>query len=177
MPASTTEPPAAPPAAPSAAPRTGRARRGKGWWVRRAVLAGLLLFALIQLVPYGHSHTNPAVTAEPRWSSPQTLALAKRACFDCHSNLTSWRWYSNVAPMSWSIQRDVSGGRAALNFTEWNRPQDGAGDVADAISGGSMPPWFYSIAHPGARLSKSEQAALISGLAATFRNSPPIGGG
>jgi hypothetical protein len=152
-------------------------RRRVTSWLVRGVIAAFALFALAQAVPYGRSHTNPPVQAEPRWSSPQTLALARRACFDCHSNLTSWPWYSNVAPMSWLVQSDVSGGRGALNFSEWNRPQDGAGDAIDAVSGGSMPPWFYVILHPKAKLSAADKTALMKGLAATFRASPPIGGG
>jgi len=52
-----------------------------------------------------------------------------------------------------------------------------AGDVADAISTGSMPPWFYPFVHPKARLSRADRQKLIAGLAATFRKSPPMGGG
>jgi Haem-binding domain len=63
------------------------------------------------------------------------------------------------------------------NFSEWNRPQDiSIDDLADSIRGGSMPPWFYTIPHPGARLSASDKDALIRGLAATFQASPPIAG-
>jgi mono/diheme cytochrome c family protein len=161
------------------APSTGSSNHRSGVWrrLRWVLLGGAALFLLAQLVPYGHSHTNPPTTAEPRWDSAQTRELAARACFDCHSNLTTWPWYSNIAPASWLIQRDVDGGRASLNFSEWNKPQDGAGDVAGAISGGSMPPWFYPILHPKANLSQAEQQQLIAGLAATFRNSPPKGGG
>ena len=154
-------------------PRSKRSRRWL-WW---SLVGGAAVFVLAQAVPYGRSHTNPPVKAEPRWNSPQTRALAARACFDCHSNLTKWPWYSNVAPVSWLTQRDVDGGRAALNFSEWNRPQDGAGDIAEAISGGSMPPWFYPLMHPKAKLSQGDQQKLIAGLAATFANSPPKGGG
>jgi hypothetical protein len=150
--------------------------RGARRWALRALLVGAGLFILAQAVPYGHSHTNPPTTAEPKWNSPATRELAARACFDCHSNLTKWPWYTNVAPVSWLVQRDVDGGRAALNFSEWNKPQDGAGDVAEVISSGSMPPWFYPLMHSKANLSSLEQRALIDGLAATFRNSPPIGG-
>jgi hypothetical protein len=57
-------------------------------------------FLLIQLVPYGRAHANPPVVKEPAWDSPTTRALAKRACFDCHSNETVWPWYTNVAPVS-----------------------------------------------------------------------------
>ena len=131
----------------------------------------------MQLVPYGRSHTNPPVLAEPRWNSPQTRELARRACFDCHSNLTTWPWYSSIAPVSWLVQRDVDGGRSSLNFSEWNRPQDGAGDAVEAVAGGSMPPWFYPLLHPKANLSSAEKQKLEAGLAATLRNSPPIGGG
>jgi hypothetical protein len=154
------------------------ARRGRLWRRLRWVLLGAAgLFLLAQAVPYGRSHTNPPVTAEPRWDSPQTRQLAAQACFDCHSNLTTWPWYSNIAPVSWLIQRDVDGGRAALNFSEWNKPQDGAGDAVEAVQGGSMPPWFYPLMHPKASLSQVDRQRLAAGLAATFRNSPPIGGG
>jgi mono/diheme cytochrome c family protein len=150
-------------------------------WRRRLGYAGLLLvglFVVAQAVPYGRSHHNPPTTAEPSWDSAQTRALAKRACFDCHSNLTTWPLYSNVAPVSWLVQRDVDGGRSQFNFSEWNKPQDiSAGDLAETIRGGSMPPWFYTIPHPGAKLTKAEQDALINGLVATLRRSPPLGGG
>ena len=58
----------------------------------------MALFLLVQLVPYGRDHTNPAVTASPEWKGPQTQQLFNTSCGDCHSNLTDWRWYSNVAP-------------------------------------------------------------------------------
>ena len=157
-----------------------RLRSPTSW--RRTLLWGgvvvVALFALAQAVPYGRSHSNPPVTQEPKWDSPQTRELAARACFDCHSNLTKWRWYSNIAPASWLIQRDVDGGRSQFNFSEWDKPQDvSAGDLADSIRSGSMPPWFYVLPHPGAKLTAAEKLALIRGLAATLAASPPKGGG
>jgi hypothetical protein len=158
-------------------PAPPRGRRPWWKWLLWIGAGGLALFALIQAVPYGRSHSNPPVQAEPAWSSPATRALAKRACFDCHSNLSTWPWYSNVAPISWLVQRDVDDGRAALDFSEWGKPQDGAGDAVEAIAGGSMPPWYYTIMHPKAKLSAAEKQALMNGLAATLRRSPPLGGG
>jgi hypothetical protein len=154
---------------------------GRPRWQRRVALfaaAALGLFVVIQFVPYGHNHSNPPVTQEPKWDSPQTRALAARACFDCHSNLTKWRAYSYVAPVSWLIQRDVQGGRSQFNFSEWNKPQDvSAGDLADTIRSGSMPPWFYVLPHPSAKLNAADKQALMRGLAATLAASPPKGGG
>jgi hypothetical protein len=136
------------------------------------------LLVAIQAVPYGRNHSNPPVAQEPRWDSKQTRALAQRACFDCHSNLTKWRWYSSIAPVSWLVQRDVDGGRGTLNFSEWNRPQDtSAGDIAESARGGSMPPWFYVILHAEAKLNSADKDALVRGLDATLATSPPIAGG
>jgi hypothetical protein len=55
-----------------------------------AISAICVVFLLIQLVPHGHNHTDPPVQSEPNWDSPETRALAKTACFDCHSNETDW---------------------------------------------------------------------------------------
>ena len=55
-------------------------------WAGLGILVLVLFFGLIQLVPYGHNHSNPAVYQEPNWDSPQTRELVSNACFDCHSN-------------------------------------------------------------------------------------------
>lgn len=133
----------------------------------RGVLALLALGALIQLVPYGSARANPPVLAEPAWGSPATRELARRACFDCHSNEVRWPWYARVAPVSWLIQHDVDEGRAALNFSEWQRPQEEAGESAEALAEGEMPPSIYLLMHPEARLTQAERSALLAGLAAT----------
>ena len=138
--------------------------------VRRTALGALVgvvaLLLLIQVVPYGRSHANPPVRQEPSWDSPQTRELAVRACYDCHSNETVWPWYSNVAPMSWLVQRDVDEGRRALNFSEWDRPQEEAGEAAESVAEGEMPPANYVLLHPQAALSQAERDALVRGLRA-----------
>jgi hypothetical protein len=68
------------------------------------IAMGVLILA--QLVPYGRN-PNPPVQQEPPWNLAETRVLTERACFDCHSNETRWPWYSNVAPVSWLVQRDV----------------------------------------------------------------------
>lgn len=124
------------------------------------------LLAAIQLVPYGRDHANPTGGNQIAWDSPRTDQLMTDACMDCHSNLTKWPWYSNVAPMSWLVQRDVEEGRRAVNLSTGNVDLT---ELVDAIREGSMPPWQYKLAHPGARLSDREKADLIHGLQATFR--------
>ena len=119
---------------------------------------------LIQFLPYGHDHTNPPVTAEPQWDSQQTRDLVARACYDCHSNQTTWPWYSSIAPVSWLIQHDVEEGRSRLNFTEWNQPRREVDNAARQVQRGAMPPSYYGIIHPTANLTPAEKQALIQGL-------------
>jgi hypothetical protein len=130
------------------------------------VLGGL--FVAIQFVPYGRGHTNPPVVQEPAWESMETRQLAARACFACHSNETTWPWYSHVAPVSWLVQRHVDEGRRELNFSEWHLPQEEAHEAAETVLDGSMPPRDYALLHSSARLSAAEKQALARGLAATM---------
>lgn len=136
--------------------------------LRWALLAAVVGFLVIQLVPYGRNHTNPPLIAEPAWDSPDTRATAVVACFDCHSNETHWPWYSNVAPFSWLLQRHVDEGRADLNLSEWGTGEQESGDIVESVREGEMPTWDYLLLHPDARLSDAEMQAFLDGLTATF---------
>jgi len=148
-------------------------------WKRNLILgvgALVVLFVALQLIPV--NTTNPAVVGEPNWDSPQTRALAREACFDCHSNETVWPWYSKIAPVKFLIGRDVHDGRRAINFSDWANRQQSVGEIQEAVGGGSMPPWFYVLMHPKAKLSSSDKQALIDGLNKTIAQSPgTIAGG
>lgn len=130
------------------------------------------LFGLIQLVPYGHQHTNPPAGASPAWDSPRTLELARRACFDCHSNETKWPWYASIAPISWRIQTHVNEGRGKLNLTAFDaasrKMTHAAGEASEAVTKGEMPPSDYLLLHPEAQLTAAEKQELARGLDATF---------
>lgn len=133
------------------------------------VLGLLVVFGSMQLVPYRVS--NPPVTGEPHWDSPQTRALVVAACYDCHSNQTKTPWYGKVAPISWWLTNHVDKGRAALNFSEWNRPQGRkALRAAEAVQRGSMPPSYYTWfgLHSNAKLTSAQRAALVTGLIKTL---------
>lgn len=137
-----------------------------------ALLVGLLL---IQVVPYGRQHDNPPVTKEINWDSPETKALAQRACYDCHSNETHWPWYATVAPVSWLIYNDTIEGRDHLNFSQWGTGTEGeeVEEIVKTIRSGEMPPTPYTVMHPTAKLSPAEQEALIQGIGRT--TGQPVG--
>lgn len=153
-------------------------------------IVGVIALIGIQFVPV--QRTNPPVVSEPQWDSPETKALAERACFDCHSNQTKWPWYSYVAPASWLVADHVEEGRDKLNFSEWGMARGGEGEegeedetyegreggergegdepdeIVEEVEEGKMPIPSYLLLHPEARLSPAETQALIAGLKATF---------
>jgi hypothetical protein len=104
------------------------------------------------------------VVQDAPWPDEASAQLARDACYDCHSNETEWWWATNIAPFSWLVQRDVDGAREEFNFSEWDG-QPPAGEIAEAIDG-EMPPFQYTLIHPGAKLTDAEKRTLLEGYAA-----------
>lgn len=122
------------------------------------VIVLFVAFAGIQFVRPNYS--NPPVNEQERLEAttqvPEDVrAIFVRACNDCHTNETKWPWYSNIAPMSWSIVDHVEEGRRHLNFSAWNtydlRKKKGKLDaVCDEMTDKLMPHNQYLWLHPEA---------------------------
>ncbi|CAN5518079.1 heme-binding domain-containing protein [soil metagenome] len=130
--------------------------------LKRAAVVVLALFLAIQAVPYGWWHENPPVVAAAQWPDPEAEAIARAACYDCHSNESRWPFYSYVAPMSWLVRRDVEQGREELSFSDWDAGE--ADDAIDSIEEGKIPPWTYTMIHRDAAMSPEEMAIVIDAL-------------
>ena len=137
--------------------------------VWKLLAAAVALFLLIQLIPFGHDHTNPPTVSEPNWSSPEARALVKEHCFQCHSYETEWPWYSNIAPGSWLIAFDVIAGRREFNFSDWNNNPGELDEMIGAINEGEMPPVQYWIFHPSSRLNDQQKKDLINALQSSLK--------
>jgi hypothetical protein len=111
-------------------------------------------------------HTNPPVNGGATLGRTVTVppglsAVFGRACNDCHSNETKWRWYTYVAPASWLTVRHVNNGRAELNFSEWGsysmrRRETRLRAICEQSRRGTMPPASYALVHRVARLSPAD---------------------
>lgn len=125
-------------------------------------LGAVAALALAQLVRFPHE--NPPITSEIA-APPEVLTVLRRSCWDCHSNESVWPWYSQVAPASWLVYRDVVEGRRHLNFSEWDRVPDAKRTKkirgsAKLAGSGEMPPWFYLPLHSAARLGDADKKVL-----------------
>lgn len=127
-----------------------------------AVAATLVI--IVQLIPV--SRSNPPVSRDVA-APPAVAGALRRGCYDCHSNETRWPPYARVAPISWLAVHDVNDGRKHLNFSTWDKYSDDPGTVAGklrkigkVIGKDSMPPWYYVLMHPDARLSGPDRSLI-----------------
>jgi hypothetical protein len=136
--------------------------------VRVFLLVVGVLLVVAQFVPLDRSNprSDPqqhfTVVAKP----PAVVANAiNRSCRDCHTNDTTWPWYSRVAPASFLVVDDVHEGRAHLNFSEWGKLDARRSalkleEICDEVKSGAMPDRKYVLLHPDAKLSPEEVQAI-----------------
>ena len=133
-------------------------------WVIGALL---VLFIILQFT--NPARTNPPVKNDLIASTHPPAAVAKilrEACYDCHSHETVWPWYAHVAPGSWLVTSDVSGGRAHVDFSEW--PTNSAlavrklDYVYEVLAHHDMPPPQYTMLHADARLTKAQYQEILA---------------
>jgi hypothetical protein len=138
--------------------------------MRNTLSTGVVLLAAIQLVR--PARTNPPIerhrTLEAVVGADHpALRVIDRSCRDCHSNATTSPWYSNVAPASWLVVRDVAKGREELNFSEWSsyraEPQRKLlKKSCEEVREGEMPLGIYTLVHGTTRLTPADVEAVCS---------------
>jgi hypothetical protein len=136
----------------------------------------VLALGVAQVVPVDRS--NPPVSADVG-APPEVRPILRRACYDCHSNETVWPSYAAVAPISWLVAHDVHEGRAELNFSRWSSYGDAARrkklkETAEEVAEGEMPPWYYTLMHPEARLGAEDVATLRAWASSGAASAGPV---
>ena len=133
-------------------------------WTVRVGKALVVLLVAMQFVPI--ARTNPPVESDVPVAA-ELKAILRRACYDCHSNETTWPWYSRVAPVSWLLANDVKEGRREVNFSVWNQYTENRRarklkEIVEQLEGNKMPQWYYVLVHPEAKLSASDKEMIIN---------------
>jgi len=99
---------------------------------------------------------------------PQPVeTILVKACYDCHSNNSTYPWYYNIQPVGWWMAHHINEGKEELNFSEFaayplKRQIHKLHEIADEVHEGKMPISSYTWTHGNARLSKDEISVLSS---------------
>lgn len=140
--------------------------------LRIAICIVLAVFAGMQLIPV---QRNESDTVSPSdfmqvYQVPDGVCRSlQQACYDCHSNHTRYSWYNMVQPVGWLLELHVTGGKAELNFSEWNtysarRKRNKLKSIINQIDNGEMPLPSYTLLHPEAVFSQEEKDAVLEWL-------------
>ncbi|MDX6613836.1 MAG: hypothetical protein QOD75_3022 [Blastocatellia bacterium] len=130
------------------------------------VLVALFLIAQIKRPARTNPPIDQAQTIEAHTQmTPEVSSILARSCNDCHSNQTTWPWYTNVAPVSWFIVDHVDEGRQHLNFSDWGlgeprRQRKKLEEICEEVKDGAMPLSSYTPLHPHAKLTAEDIKTL-----------------
>lgn len=98
---------------------------------------------------------------------PNVDAILKRSCNDCHTNNTTYPWYTNIQPVGLWLQHHVDEGKSHLNFSEFatyaaKRQHHKLEETIEMVKNGEMPLNSYLWMHGNAKLSAEDQTVLVN---------------
>jgi hypothetical protein len=114
--------------------------------------------------------TNPPVTQAETLQMTTTVpdnvqAILKRSCNDCHSNETTYPWYSKIQPSASFLKNHIDDGRRNLNFSVWNtyetkKKRKKFDEICQQVNDKEMPLPSYLWIHWDAKLSAEDSKTL-----------------
>jgi len=133
----------------------------------------LVLLVLLIIIQFIHPSRNISKGEQPNNISrafnvpTEVRTVLDKACMDCHSNNTRYRWYFKIQPLDWWLTHHINEGKQELNFDEYtNKPlryqYHRMESTVDQIKKDEMPLNSYVWVHKDAVLTDSEKNILIS---------------
>lgn len=117
--------------------------------------------------PRNQSDDVPASHIERVYAVPQNVkTILVQSCYDCHSNNTSYPWYSSIQPGAWYMAKHIRKGKEELNFSDFGkysarRQRNKFSAMAGQIKDGEMPLSSYTLIHRNAVLSQEDKRVLM----------------
>ena len=127
------------------------------------ILIGIQFFQPLR----NQSDEVPATHIEKVYSVPQNVnAILAQSCYDCHSNNTSYPWYSRIQPGAWYLAEHIKKGKEELNFSEFGeysarKQRSKLRAMSGQIKDGEMPLSSYTLIHRNAILSEEDKQILM----------------
>lgn len=136
--------------------------------MKKLLLALIAFLVVIQF--FRIDKTNPAVDKKTDFlvikNTPENVAtLIKNACYDCHSNESTYPWYTNVQPIAWFVKNHIDEGREELNFSTFGtyevlKQARKLKKAAREVQEGEMPLSSYTLIHQNTKLTDEQTKTL-----------------
>lgn len=132
--------------------------------VKKIGIGLVIVLVVMQFIPVDRS--NPDYDKDFALDVTGDIrGILETSCFDCHSNETSWPWYSYIAPTKFLVAHDVEEGREHLNFSNWygmDIPDrmHVKKEIWEEVEEGNMPLPVYLLLHGDAELSEAQKETI-----------------
>lgn len=138
-------------------------------YIRKILLGILMVFMAIQFIQPARNKSGQVLQADlsKTYNLPENVqGVLEAACYDCHSNNTSYPWYAYIQPVGWMLDRHIKEGKEDLNFSEFGsyslrRQMSKFRAIENSMQDGTMPLSSYTLIHKNARLTKDDKALII----------------
>jgi hypothetical protein len=138
--------------------------------IKKITLVLLVLIIGIQFIPMEKNESgNSEFDISKSYLIPDNVAtIMKGACNDCHSNTTTYPWYSMIQPLGFWLNHHVEEGKGHLNFSEFTKiplrvQNHKFEEIVETVETREMPleSYTYLGLHPEANLSGEQRQILI----------------
>jgi hypothetical protein len=144
----------------------------------RKILIGLLvILVVLQFIrpEKNISAERSANHISNKYAVPANVeGIFKKACYDCHSNNTSYPWYANLQPVGLWLADHVKEGKGEMNFDEFltyspKKAHHKLEECIEMVKEGEMPLGSYTWIHKDAVLTQDEKVAITDWASATMQ--------
>ena len=92
------------------------------------------------------------------------MGILKTQCFDCHTNVTKYPWYAEVAPMYFWLDDHIIDAKKHFNMSEWSsfsakKKDHKLEELIEEVKEGEMPLPSYALLH--GTLSYADKKTLL----------------
>jgi hypothetical protein len=138
-------------------------------WLKYSLWVIFIVLVGIQFIPIQRNEIMPITATDFIEYYQPPIAIGKiiqLSCYDCHSEQTSYPWYSKVQPFAWLMQNHILEGKSELNFSEFgqlsNRMQrTKLKSIISQVDDNKMPIPSYLLLHSEAKLDTEKKVQLI----------------
>ena len=138
--------------------------------LKKKILVGLVLLFVIAQFFSPKKNQSDLVSKEAFFvqsNAPKEVQkILNQACFDCHSDQTSYPWYNSITPINYWLNSHVNGGKKHFDISKWStysikRKAHKLEELVEQVEQGEMPLASYKWTHKGANLSSDQIEALV----------------
>ena len=138
--------------------------------LKKKILVGLVLLFVIAQFFSPKKNQSDLLSKEAFFvqsNAPKEVQkILNQACFDCHSDQTSYPWYNSITPINYWLNSHVNGGKKHFDISKWStysvkRKAHKLEELIEEVQEGKMPLTSYTWTHKEADLSADQIEALV----------------